>query len=247
MVIRRGVKKELDKKETKKELEKKETKKETKKESEKQKYDRQDAEAEKRWNELQEKNKEDLRKEKQLEVDKVKEEKRKEKIIVKYLTKLEERLTEADTYHFWVFPDRAGFKKIYSSVNNMEKMLLKNPEKFKNRSIAYFAIQLYHNCNKNSPFKKSGIWMSVSLSIFQMDDKANLHGETGNGCHWAWKTDDFKLTKFSFKLLETIMYPINDRVTSCESLMGLSITYVVDLLEKKGADFTDVLQPLANI
>jgi hypothetical protein len=198
--------------------------------------------------EMREKEQKEIDEKKQIEHDRLKEEERKEKIIMKYLTKLDAKFDETQSTHFWSFPDRSGFKKLYATKLEMEKFLSKTPEKYKNRKIAYFSVSFYHDSPKTSVFRQDGIWMGASVIIYTLDNDAKFSKKKKIwGCRWMWKTDDFKLTKFSFKLLETIMYPISEKITTCESLMGLPITYVVELLEKKGVDFGDVLQPLANV
>jgi hypothetical protein len=67
------------------------------------------------------------------------------------------------------------------------------------------------------------------------------------GGHFVWKTEDFKTTKFSFKLLEEIMRPVYNVKYDCTSLMGFQISDVIKDLKKNKVDLSDILKPLAKV
>ena len=194
--------------------------------------------------EMREQKQKELEEKKQKEIDDAKEKNRVDKVITNYLTKLDEQLKEKSDY-FWVFPKKSGFKKLVMSDNEMKKFVKQDVEKYANKTVAYFSIHLYHDDEPDSTFRKYDIWMLVSIQIYKMNSKCKM--DNISGCHFIWHPDDFRTTKFSYKLLETIMRPINDGKKSCVSLTGIPVTVVIKDLQKKGIDFDDVLKPLAKL
>ena len=197
--------------------------------------------------EREEKEEKEADKLKQQQLDAIEEKKRKAVIIRKYLTKLDEQIKEKDLNYFWTFPDRSGFKKIGKgfSYEKMQKLVQKDIDKYANRQIMYFSIRLEHKSADTSTHRKYDTWILVDTLTFKINSKGEFKAD--GGCHYVWKDDDFKLTKFSFKLLETIMHPIAEHKLKCISLMGFPLSWVIDRLKKEGVDFSDVLSPLAKI
>jgi hypothetical protein len=197
--------------------------------------------------EYDEKRAKEAARKKQKEIDAIEEEKRKAVIIRKYLTKLDIQIKEKNLYDFWTFPDRSGFKKIGKGFGyeQMQKLVQKDINKYANRQIMLYQIRLEHNESDTSTHRKYGTWLLVDTVVFKINSKGEF--ESDGGCHYVWRDEDFKLTKFSFKLLETIMHPITDHKLNCVSLMGYPLTNIIKRLEKLGIDFSDVLNPLAGI
>jgi hypothetical protein len=201
----------------------------------------------KRRRERREKEAIELANKKQAEKDALKEKNRKEVIIRAHLDKLEAKIREKDLLQFWAFPDRAGFIKIGKNYGcaQMMKLMNKDLSKYVNRKIVLFSIKFEHNKPDTSTHREFDTWLRVDNLTFKVNPKGELKAD--GSCHYIWKTNDFKLTKFSFKLLETIMYPIADRVFSCTSMMGFPVSYVVRELKRKKINFDDVLKPLAGV
>lgn len=184
---------------------------------------------------------------KQQKSDAIEEKKRKAVIIRKYLTKLDEQIKEKNLNYFWTFPDRSGFKKIGKGLGyeKMQKLIQKDIDKYSNRQIMYFSIRLMHNKSDTSTHREYDTWLLVDTLAFKINSKGDLKAD--GGCHYVWKDEDFQLTKFSFKLLETIMYPVSEHKLKCISLMGYPLSFVIDKLKKEGVSFKDVLSPLAYV
>ena len=184
---------------------------------------------------------------KQDEISALKETQRVEKVIKNHLDKLETQLKEKKLTHFWTFPWKSGFKKFHGDFDDIQKMV-KQDDKYKNKTIMYCAMGFYQNRKEDSLHRSVDIWMGVSLNMWRIDDKGDMNGKySGWGCHYMWTPIDFKLSKFSFKLMEVIMHAVDKKVTTCESLMGLPLTNVVDNLKARKVKFDDVLSPLANV
>ena len=179
-----------------------------------------------------------------------KEESRKHAIVRKYILNLEKKFKEVTpSTHFWVWLDKPGFKKIKSSFTEMQKMVSKNPEKYKGRNLAYFAIQFeYKNHGKETIFGNPDAWLSTSLSIHTIDNDGLLVGKNKAwGCDWRWDTDDFKITKFSFKFLDRIMRIVETKKVQCPSIFGKRLSLVMEQIHEKRFKIDDVLQPLAGL
>lgn len=193
-----------------------------------------------------EKEAKDLADKKQAEKDAIKEKKRAEKVIIAYLDKLEAQIKEKNLLNFWSFPDVKGFKKIWNnySYKQIDKVIQDDLNHYKNKQVMRFNIIFIHNDSKTSLARKNGNWFLISMMLFKIDDEGEL--ENTSGCRFGWRDNDFKITKFSFKLLETIMYPVANHKHSCISILGIPLWNVIEQLQKKGIDFTDVLKPLAK-
>jgi hypothetical protein len=185
-------------------------------------------------------------KEKQKELDIIAEKELAIKLIVLNLVSLDKQLTEKNLWVFWVFPDRSGFKKIKETFDKMQKFIYQDVDKYKNRKICKFSIIDYYKDPKK--FRDpSHYWLVVNMITYPIDDTGNLIGKHANySCTYAWKDNDFKTTKLTFKLLETIMHPIVEKKHKCASIFGIPIT-VIKHLEKKGINFSDALSPLAGL
>ena len=179
-----------------------------------------------------------------------KETERTDKIIYKYLTKLDQKFKETDTTHFWVWADRSDFKKIIKNKTEMQVTISKNPEKYIGKHIANFSIQLEHKSKgKERLFGDPDRWMSILLELYTIDKNGKISGSNDPfwACHWVWLTDDFKITKFSFKLLERIMRIVNTKKVQWPSLGGFSLHHVIKDIREKKFKIDDVLQPLAGV
>jgi hypothetical protein len=198
--------------------------------------------------EYKEKEKREAEEKKQKEIDDKKENARKEEIIIPYLEKLDKQLNEKNLGSFWTFPDRSSFKKINGSFEKIEKMVKKDLDKYANRQIAYFAIRSFHKSKKDSLLRQYGTLLGVKMSIFHIDSEGNLDGDhKPTGCDYMWTDEDFKTTKFSFKLLERLMHPVAEHKIKCTSIFGFHISFIIKKMERLGVDFSDILNPLANV
>lgn len=177
------------------------------------------------------------------------EKERQAKIIRPYLERLEAQVDEKNLRTFFVFPDRTGFKKIHMNVKEMKKFVLTNVDKYKNRPVVFFTISFHHDEPDNSLHRKFDIWMGCGFTVFYMDDNCRFDNpmKPAFGGHYMWKTEDFKTTKFSLKLIEEIMYPVVAKKTDFTSLLGYRITEVITILKKIKVDLSDILNPLAGV
>lgn len=232
MVIKRSKKPDLPKKEIKV-VDKKHTKSEKKKELT-------------FLEEIRIKETKEKEKKKKAEQDAKEERARMESIIFPYLDRLDEQLQEKNSYRFWAFVDRLPFKKIKDvTKRDLENTFSQNPDKYKGRKIAKFSMITYHR-NKGSDFKKWGIGIGASINIFIIGKDVKFTKDAW-ACNFRWELKDFKITKFSFKLIEKMAKAIAESDLECTTLTGISISHILKELEKRGYDFSDVLNPLAGV
>lgn len=177
-------------------------------------------------------------------IKKEKSEEEKDKVIGKYIAKLEDALREKKQFSFWVFPNTPGFKKVTEvSFDMMQKVFKQDVEKYANTQICHFKI------STRKAKDKYGTWISVTIWVITSDKDANIRGNKikDNGCTFKWDSDDFKTTKFSFKLLEAMMHVVAENKHSCGSLLGFPITWVLNEMKKKKINLDDYLSPLSGI
>lgn len=238
MVIKRSKKPELPKKKIIKEVK-------TKKEDE-------EGSLSKRIRERKEREAKEKEEKKKAEEEAKKEEERKHKLIRKYMEKLDIKLKESGAYEFWVWCDRSDFKKMkMAGRDGVEEMLKKDINKYIGRKIANIVIQTRH--------KEYGIktflidpeaWIRSHIIVFKIDKTAKVTQKTQHkSFNWEWHTDDFKISKPTFKLLEWLMYVVADNNFSAGGIQGTTLEHLLDYLKnKKNIKIPkDVFQPLAGI
>jgi menaquinone-dependent protoporphyrinogen IX oxidase len=181
-------------------------------------------------------------------LDDAKEKTRMESIIEPYLENLKEKLDEKKSRGFYVFPDRSAFKKIKESDKFIEKLLQSDPKKYGGRNIAYFSIGIQEPPKKDDilSFKRHGIHILVDVIIKPIDKNGKFTKKEW-GTRINWRNQDFKTTKLTFKLLESIMHPLVKLNYYSVNIMGESIISFVKDLEKLGYKFDDVLSPLSGV
>jgi len=174
---------------------------------------------------------------------------RKRKIIVPYLNKLQEQIEEKDLYDFWIFPENKSFKKIPKTFEEMEEILAKKPEVYGKRKIVYITLHFHQNEKDDSLHRKTGNWFGIIINGYNIDKNGKLIiGRKKFGGHISWKTDDFAITKFSFKLIERIVKLVAEGdIIHFPTIFGTSLTQVVEMLKRDKIDISDTFQPLAGI
>lgn len=197
--------------------------------------------------EFDEKKAQDLAAEKQRLLDADEEKKRMESIVYPYLDNLKDQMDEKNVLWFWAFPDRSGFKKYKNlSYDEMQTYIKKNPEKYANRKIANFSLIMYHR-SKDTSYKEAGILFGVGIVMYPIKLNGDLDKKKAWGCDFMWTLKDFKLTKFSLKLLERVMIALADKKMTCTSLTGFPISYIIQEFKKLKYNFDDCLSPLAGL
>jgi hypothetical protein len=174
------------------------------------------------------------------------EETRLEKWVIPYLDRLQNEIVGKNLLEFWTFPDEPGFKKLKGiPFKDMQKFINKDRNKYKNRKVALISLLFYHHDKPTNIMRQHGNYFAVSMTIFPIDKHGVLNGDDNAwGADLAWKLEDFKTTKFTFKLIETILNPVGKRKKIFTSLLGFSITFVINELKKIRVNFDNILKPL---
>lgn len=184
------------------------------------------------------------------EIEAKKEKKRIEEIVLTYLDNLKQQIDKKDSWSFWTFPDRSGFKKLkYMDFKTMQNIIINDINNYKNRRVVSFKLITYHKDTEPTSLRvKYGTLFAVGLRVMNItEDGISKKPKDCWGCDFTWDVDDFKTTKFSFKLLERIMGPIAAKEKTCTSLTGYPITRLIHDLKKLKYDLSDVLNPLAGL
>lgn len=177
------------------------------------------------------------------------EENRMEKIIVPYLDKLQQQLVEKNLLYFWIFPDESGNikHKNINGVIEMQKLINTDIDKYKNTNIISVSISFYHNDDSTDVYRKLGIYLRVSIVVFPINNKGIISTDYDTwGADIIWKSIDFKLSKFSFKLIESITKAVTER-NSFPGIIGTPFINVINNLQKKGYNFNKVLVSLPGL
>jgi hypothetical protein len=191
----------------------------------------------------------DLQDKKEKEILALEEKKKNEDIIRIYLDKLQKQLRDKKLIVFHTFPDKPGFKKYTGGEAFVEKFVAKDPAKYANQKIAVFNIMFYQNEKEDSLDRSVGNWLSVNMQVFCPNDKGKMRHSKYivHGANYVWRIQDFKITRFTFKLIENIMHPVVNKKDDFTSFSGVFLSAVISRLEKKGFKMKDVLNPLAGI
>lgn len=181
------------------------------------------------------------------EAARITEEKRLEKLVVPHLNKLEKQIVEKGFKSFWTFPDEPGFKKFKDkSLKEMQAIVNKDVAKYKNRNIAKVTISFYHQDKPSNVMRRNaGFWFAIDITIFPIDKNGVLNGaDNAWGADVGWRLEDFKITKFSLKLLQAILKPVGRHLREFTSFLGVPAERVLKELKRAGVNFDDVLAPL---
>lgn len=188
---------------------------------------------------------------KQQELEAEEERLRQEEIVMDYLDNLKEQIDKKDSWSFWTFPDRSGFKKLKNmDSKKMQKLIHEDLDKYKNRRVVSFGIaDIHRNTSPTSQRNQFGTMLAVKLRVWTINDDGSFSKRPRDnwGADFTWEVEDFKTTKFSFKLLERIMEPVAAKKITCVSLTGYPIAALIKDLKKLKYDLSDILNPLAGL
>ena len=128
--------------------------------------------------------------------------------IIEYLKDLDKKLKERHTQSFWALPDNIIFKvfKDYTKTD-WQKRLKENYTRYKNKHLARISINI--TTSKSTWYKSTGILLQISIDIFKIHDNGTINTKFGDswGALIAFKENDFKISKFSIKLVLTGFHP----------------------------------------
>src|SRR6476620_10992869 len=173
---------------------------------------------------------------------------RKCKIIYQYMVKLDKRLNETIGGGFVSWTDDTNFKKIHMNRNEIEKITKANPKKYAGRHFAYITVKPFHkeHGEKRLMFDIDS-WMTAFITIYEIKKDGTFERGGVRSANWVWLTDDFKITKFTFKFLEFMMHIVDKNIYSFAQPGGVSLQFIMNRLNEKKIDFGDVLQPLSGV
>lgn len=96
--------------------------------------------------------------------------------------------------------------------------------------------------------KKYNNWITIGIDIWPVDEKGNITNEGGGGVYtMSWGTNDFKISRFTFKLLQQIVIATNKKLIASANPIGTPLAGVLKLLKNKNVDLSDYLIPLAGM
>lgn len=159
-----------------------------------------------------------------------------------HLDKIDTYLEKNKLFSFYYFPDEKGFKNKISG--DIEKIIKKDVDKYKERSVARISICTNHR-EPNSLPMKHGILVTIQIIIFKIENNGKLKQFDNNGIVVRWEEDDFNTGKLSFKLIERLMRIVySKRYSRGSESLGTKLSKMVGEIKKKGIPIDDVLEPL---
>lgn len=184
--------------------------------------------------------------------------KRKEKIITPYIKKLEAKLVDNKfhIHNYFVWADKLT-KKLPDDEITILNELKKNPKKYEGKKLALVSI-LFPYRKRHTPegniLAHPDSWLKITIHVFTIEEeKVKKATHTFSGFKYyggvvTWLTDDFKITKYSTKLLNFMIKALADEILSFPSVFGVDWEYVVDLFKKNKRPIPEeYLVPLAGV
>ena len=172
------------------------------------------------------------------------------KIVYNYMEKLDKKLKETIGDGFFVWIDDPKLTKFKISEDKIEKMAKNDPAKYADRSFAYFHFATYHDTHgkEKQLLIADDAWIKCSISICTLKKNGKIDRDGCRGANWIWRTDDFKITKFTYKFLYYVMQIIAADYYSFMQLGGVGLDNMINKMKKNGVKFPKgVLQPLAGV
>ena len=183
------------------------------------------------------------------EMEAKKEYDRKKSIIIPYLDKLQKKIEDKDLYNFWVLSEDKKFKKHSGTIIDVKNILKKYPERYAGKRI--FCITMHFNQHEEdtSWHRRGDTWFGLDIYGFMVGKNGEMQSTKEVGGNIVWKTNDFAITKFSFKLLAEITRIMEMKKIHVPNMVGFSLFDILtDIFRRrKIAVSKDVLNPLEGI
>jgi len=178
-----------------------------------------------------------------------KEYQRKCKIIYKHMEKVDKHLqdTVIDGFSMWV--DDPKFTKLEVSREYIEDLAKADPEKYAGRQFAEFFIKSFHKTHgkeKQLMFDEDA-WMTCMISVCKINKNGTIDRRGCRGANWIWRTDDFKITKFTYKFLYFIMRVIAAGHYNFAQVGGVGLNFMIRDMTRNGIKFDKILEPLNGV
>lgn len=169
-----------------------------------------------------------------------------EEVIKKYMEKIDSKIKENKLESFWIFPETGFTKKYRKTFTEIEKMTKKSPEKYSGKTILDIRLMTLHNDYESIPGKK-GAWLVVDISAFPINKIGEMINDDSWGIGIQWKEEDFKIGKFTFKMLEhlaDIMYKKKLEITGS---FGMRFKSFLKQLKLEKINIDSYLTPLEDL
>ncbi len=167
-----------------------------------------------------------------------------EKVVKEYIESLDKQLKEKKLFSFCVFPEQGFKNKMRESTEELKKLTKK--EAGKHEYIACIKINTL-NDQRDSILGKAGGWLYASINVIPIDKDGKWLSKKGWNTNMHWKVDDFKITKFSLKLLETLMQYVIRKKLEIAGTFGVPFNELVEELGYKKIDISSIFTPLPKL
>ena len=113
----------------------------------------------------------------------------------------------------------------------------------------YIYIHFNQHDKADSWHRKEDTWFGVSIYGFIVGNNGEMLKKDEIGGYIVWKTDDFAITKFSFKFVEEVTRLMEKKQVFYSTIIGFSLFDVLnDVFKRRRIKVSkEVLKPLAGI
>lgn len=147
-----------------------------------------------------------------------------------YLTELRKKLVDRELQNFWVMSSNKTFKPIKNKmVGDIKEMLANRVEHYKNKKIA--EVNIWINPKK---IGTDDFVMSIKIVVCQIDEDAQIESKAYDtwGICVNFMPDDLRETKFSLKMVESLMRLAHKKKIVTDTLNGVRYKNLLKKLEK---------------
>ena len=154
-----------------------------------------------------------------------------EEKLIEYLKTERESLREKKLTDFWVLCDTDVFKPIKNlSEEQVEKILMDDPEKYGKRKIANIRIAFYPS---KKAIKAKDMLISFVIVVMNISSKGELKNSNQKTLCINYDVDDINIRKFKMSDVKRFLQLCKNGILNSDTLNGIFLQYALEKLEKK--------------
>lgn len=161
-----------------------------------------------------------------------------EEKLIEYLKTERELLVEKQLTEFWVLCDTDVFKPIKRlSEEQVEKILMDDPEKYGKRKIANISIAF--NPSKKA-IKTKNMLISFVIVVMNISSKGELKTSNQKTLRINYDVDDLNIRKFKMSDVKRFLKLCKNGILNSDTLNGTFLQHALEKLEKKNINLNEI-------
>jgi hypothetical protein len=158
--------------------------------------------------------------------------------LIEYLKSERDALREKKMTDFWVICDTDVFRPIKGlSEQQVEKVLMSDPEKYGKRKIA--SIRIVINPSKKA-IKTKNMLISFVIVVMKIDSKGELKASNHKTLCINYDVDDIDIRKFKLKDVRRFLNLCKNGILNSDTLNGIFLNYALEKLQNKNITLDDI-------